>query len=267
MIIPVTLFYVTVVTIGDGKMFELINPQLCCIEETSSYCTAGISCGCPCMLATRGRFNCVLDYFEDQAPKEVWYSEIDTVSSVPAEPFDWVKAVARPPRCIASHGDKYYIELCPEEKEVIIEVLHNKWIEHLRYHTEDSWVHAEMVVYDGDPPESWPVVLIPICSVDSNGLERIYTAAKCFTPAVDQGETVFAKKGVLEFLQAHHIENLVGAIDNWNFQLDEQEGLPLASLAFKAHQPIGKAFTTFVTRYGGSIKMREKGGWCFFDSE
>jgi len=124
-----------------------------------------------------------------------------------------------------------------------------------------------MIFYPDDPPGTWPVVLIPVCETSESHELELYTTAKCFTSAVDSGDIpLFAYKGILELLHAYRVEAMIGTVDCWNFPLDEQEGLPLCMIALKVNSSIGKTFSFFVDRYGGTLRIEKKYDWCFFES-
>lgn len=236
-------------------MIELANEELCSIEEWSTY----IDFKCPCIVPFKGRHHCALEYSGDEGLQTRW-------RNVGGENCE---EIVRSTRCVLNNSGPT-VNLSAEEKPSLIDTLNIKWIEYLRFHPTDGWLGSAMLEYPEDPRETWPVVLIPICKVTEGQVQEIYTTAKCFTPAVDNGgPPVFALKGILEFLQAHHVESIIGAIDRWNFKLDEQEGLPLCTVAFKADTQIGDAFAYFVNRYGGSLQQKNEGlyrGWCIFES-
>jgi len=242
----------------EDKMIKLTDPRFCNSNE-----------GCPCLVYSSGKPYCILDYFNAHNTKEVWYNT-ETGEDAPERPSngdEWHLTVSRPEKCIEDHGEAPF-SLAAAEKEEVIEALHNMWVIHLKSHPEDYWVDIDMVFYKDDPSGTWPVVLIPICDVEDNDVTRAHNIGKCFTPEVDDDEDppVFARKGVLEFLQAHCLEFIVGTIDRWNFDLDEQEGLPLSMIAFRAESSIGKAFAFFINKFDGSLRMKHKDGWCFFTS-
>jgi len=240
-------------------MIELIDQRLCRAQQ-----------GCPCLIYSSGWPCCALDYFSIHDAEEVWYNtETGEITSEQHKGQDgWFSAIQRPRKCIEAHSEEVFIDLTASEKEGLIEALHILWIVYLRFHPDDCWADPDMVFYKDDPPETWPVVLVPICDVKDDCVTKVHSTGKCFTPEVDDGDPpVFSRKGVLEFLQAHRIEFMVGTIDRWNFDLDEQEGLPLCTIAFKAAPSIGKAFVFFIDKFGSSLRMQHKNGWCFFESE
>jgi len=240
-------------------MIELSDRRLCCAAQ-----------GCPCLIYSRGWPYCALDYFSIHDAEEVWYnSETGAIASEQHEDCnEWLPAIQRPQKCIEAHGGESFIDLTASEKERLIEALNAMWIFYLRFHPDDCWADPNMVFYKDDPPETWPVVLVPICDVKEDQVIKVHSTGMCFTPEVDDGcSPVFSRKGVLEFLQAHRIEFIVGTIDRWNFDLDEQEGLPLCTIAFKAEPSVGKAFVFFIGKFGSSLRMQHKDGWCFFESE
>lgn len=247
-------------------MIELVSEKLCSVEDG---CTC-IDFKCPCLIQFSGIHYCTLGYFGDRGPRTAWYNtEHGELITGERPDNDYHLTVLRTSRCIENQMGGSYIELSGEDKEALIHDLHLKWIEYLRFHPEDSWLDPTMVAYPEDPPEQWPVVCIPICNVDTDKITEVYTTLRCFTPEIDNnGDTpVFAYKGVLEFLLAHRIEYVIGTIDRWNFRLDEQEGLPLSTVAAKMDINIGKAFVFFVERFGGSLRVEQRDNWCLFQSD
>jgi len=199
----------------------------------------------------------------------VWYNteEGEITLQQPEGSDGWLPAIQRPQKCNEDHNGEPF-NLTANEKEKLIEALHAMWIFYLRFHADDCWADPDMVFYKDDPPEKWPVVLVPICDVKDDQVIKVHRTGMCFTPEVDNGDPpVFSRKGVLEFLQAHRIEFIVGTIDRWNFDLGEQEGLPLCTIAFKAEPSIGQAFAFFIGKFSSDLRMLHKNGWCFFESE
>lgn len=248
-------------------MIELMNSRLCSVENWSTC----LDSKCPCLIPFNGIHYCALGYFGDQGPRTAWYdTEYDQLETGSRRPNNsYYLTILRPMECTRNQTESPSIVLSAEEKEAFIHDLHLKWIEYLRFHPEDSWLDVTMVAYPEDPPEQWPVVCIPVCRIQDDVIVEVYTTLRCFTPEVDNnGETpVFAHKGVLEFLLAHRIECVVGTIDRWNFKLDEQEGLPLSTMAAKMDIDIGKAFVFFVERFGGTLRAEQHGDWCLFQSD
>jgi hypothetical protein len=234
-------------------MIELANEAVCSIEEWSTY----LDFKCPCIIPFNDQYRCALEYSSDEGLQ----TEQRCVEGEQHE------AIVRPAGCILENNGPT-INLSAVNKLALIDILHIKWIEYLRFHPSDRWLNTAMIAYPEDPPGAWPVILIPVCKVQEDQVQEIYTAAKCFTPAVDcEGPPVFAIKGILEFLQAYHVQFIVGTVDCWNFELNEQEGLPLCMVAFKASPQVGDAFAYFVNRYGGSLRPESRRGWCIFESE
>lgn len=241
-------------------MIELTNQELCWAQQ-----------GCPCLLYSSEQPHCALDYFNIHDAEEVWYNtDTGEITLERLEDSDeGLPAIQRPRKCIEAHNEEQEpFNLTADEKEKLIEALHTMWVFYLRFHPDDCWTDPDMVFYKDDPPETWPVVLIPICDVEDDQVIKVHSTGMCFTPEVDNGEPpVFSRKGVLEFLQAHRIEFIVGTVDRWNFDLDEQEGLPICTIAFKAEPSIGRAFAFFIGKFSSDLRMRHKNGWCFFESE
>lgn len=247
-------------------MIELIDSRLCSVDEWGTY----LDFKCPCLIPLNNQQYCALDYFGDRGIQTAWFStELENIARGELPGSDWSRAILRPAECIRNQTSDPAIELSTNEKETLIHVLHLKWVAYLRFHPQASWLDSAMVEYPKDPPGMWPVVLIPICKVINNKITEAYATARCFTPEIDDNGDlpVFAYKGGLEFLQSHHIESMVGTIDRWNYNLDEQVGLPLCSLAIEADASIGEAFARFICRYGGCIRMETRNGWCLFQSE
>lgn len=247
-------------------MIELVSKGLCGVEDWDTC----LDFKCPCLIPFNGICYCALGYFGDQGPRTAWYNtEYGDLIYDRKPKGAYYTATLRPMECTRNQTESPNIELSVIEKESLIHDLHLKWIAYLRFHPEDSWLDQMMVTYLKDPPELWPVVYIPVCSIKDDSITEIYTTIRCFTPEIDHnGETpVFARKGVLEFLLAHRVECIIGTIDRWNFELDEQEGLPLSTVAIKMDINIGKAFTFFVERFGGALRVEQRDTWCVFQSE
>lgn len=247
-------------------MIKLVSKKLCSIEGQGIY----LDFKCPCLIPRNDIHYCALDYFDDQGPQMAGYNtERGELIYSRTSNDNYSSAILRPMECTKNQTESPNIMLSAMEKESLIHNLHLKWIAYLRFHPEDSWLDTTMVDYPEDPPEQWPVVYIPVCSTKDSSITEMYTTLRCFTPEVDNnGETpVFAHRGVLEFLLAHRVEFVIGTIDRWNFKLDEQEGLPLSSIAAKMDINIGKAFTFFVERFGGNLFVECHNNWCIFQSE
>ncbi len=248
-------------------MIELVNKDLCCVDDLGT----GFDFKCPCLIRLNNSRYCALDYFSAHPPQTAWYSHeykdlaIQTTGERPS--VDHYPTILRPAECIRNQGEGPFIELSVVEKEALMHNLHLKWIAHLRYHAEDNWLDSTMVAYPDDPPEKWPVIFIPICNIKEGDIVEGYTTLRCFTPEVDNGDTpVFEHKGIVEFLLAHNIEHVIGTVDRWNFQLDEQEGLPLCAIAARIDIDVGLAFECFVGRFGGTLSVEKHYNWCIFRS-
>lgn len=247
-------------------MIELVSGKLCSVEDEGTC----LDFRCPCLIQFNSIHYCALGYFCDRGPQTAWYNiEYRALKAGDRPNDEYYQAVLRPTECIRNQTEGPNIELSAREKEALIHDLHLKWIGYLRFHPEDSWLDATMVAYPEDPPEQWPVVCIPVCNVKADKLTRAYTTLRCFTPEIDNnGDTpVFAYKGVLEFLLVHRIEYVIGTIDRWNYKLDEQEGLPLSTVAAKMDIDTGRAFVYFVERFGGSLRVEQHDNWCLFQSD
>lgn len=246
-------------------MIQLLSKRLCSVECEGTC----IDSKCSCLIPLNDIHYCALGYFGGQGPRRAWYDkESQEISYKEKTKVCNCEAISRPWDCIKKTGDSPLIELSVANKETLIGSLHRKWIEYLRFHPEDSWLDSSMIEYPEDPPKLWPIVYIPVCHLKEGSIARIYTTLHCFTPEVDKnGEIpVFARKGILEFLLAYQVEGIIGTIDRWNFTLDEQEGLPLSTIAAKISIDIGKAFAFFVGRFGGALSVTQHGEWCIFES-
>lgn len=245
-------------------MIELVNGELCSVEGLDTC----LDFKCPCLIQLNNAHYCSLDYFGCQEPRTAWYNtEFDKLITGKRPNADYCPTILRPIECVRNQTNGPNIELAATDKKALIHNLHLKWIAHLRCHPEDSWLDTAMVAYPEDPPEKWPVIFIPMCNIEDGKIVEVNTTLRCFTPEVDNGETpVFARKGVLEFLLAHRIEYVIGTVDRWNFTLDEQEGLPLSTIAAKMDIDVGNAFVFFVERFGGTLRVEKHYNWCMFQS-
>jgi len=245
-------------------MIELVSKKLCSVEDWATC----LDFKCPCLIPLKDIHHCALGYFGDLGSRLAWYNtEFDKLITGERPSDDYCTTILRPIECIRNQTKGPNIELSATDKKALIHTLHLKWIAHLRYHPEDSWLDTAMVAYPEDPPEKWPVVFIPVCDLEEGKIVKVHTTLRCFTPEVDNGETpVFARKGVLEFLLAHNIEHVIGTIDRWNFSLDEQEGLPLSTIAARIDIDVGGAFAFFVGRFGGTLRVEKHHNWCIFRS-
>lgn len=245
-------------------MIELGTEELCSVGGQDTC----LDFKCPCLIQLNTAHYCSLNYFGVKEPQTAWYNtETDNLIKGERPNGDYQLAILRPIECVRNQTKGPDIELSATDKEALIHNLHLKWIAHLRYHPDDSWLDDTMVAYPNDPPEKWPVVFIPICNIKKGKIVKVHTTLHCFTPEVDNGETpVFSHKGIIEFLLAHKVEYVIGTVDRWNFTLDEQEGLPLCTIAARIDLNVGSAFEYFVGRFGGTLRVEKHYNWCIFRS-
>jgi hypothetical protein len=156
----------------------------------------------------------------------------------------------------------------------LIKSYHDRWIEHLGENSSDIWMQEATIFHSDDIP-----ILVPICKVDrEDGFTEIveryddlrFFGTSCGSTSCSE---VFSRPGIVEFLQAHAVEFLVGAvaedyIDDLYHSREVEKGVPLGMIAFSGSEELAEAFANIVGHYGGSLRWDDSSdGQCVFESE
>ena len=162
-----------------------------------------------------------------------------------------------------------------EEKLHLVKACRDRWRNHLLSHPEDQWME--------DYTSSWRdedrhmVGLIPVAEWNDPedrefGIpgERQYGYVNEFGTACgnESSSNVFLRAGIVEFLWASCIEFIVALIDDEQFELEHEPGIPLGMIAFRAPSELAPVFANLVEMHGGSLRWDDStGDQCLFESE
>lgn len=250
-------------------MLRLFHPSICCADSNKNL-------HCPCAVQVKGTWRCTSGFRSIALDMYGWYC-YETArlfqglgDGKPKGAYEYEAVVLRPDICKEDLG-RLPEFLTVEEKIGLLKQLHWLWLSLLRTNNDLSWIEqtAEVTRLSTDAlslKTQWPLVLIPI---------EQHSAIRAFTSEVDtlydESPPLFWPMGPLDFLRSHNVQYVIATLNCDDFCLNEQHGIPIRRMVFKAPAIVGQAFVHFAANYGGCFtpitgdKYPEH--WCVLESE